>query len=96
MEIILLEKISGISGFSNKTATAFVDNIHRVQGFLDTLHRSYTETSTIKNTPSQTYSHELSGKKVVWYLNAAECCSWQECGYYSQNRPYQIYKTETI
>ncbi len=63
---ILLEKISGISGFSNKTASAFVDNIHRVQGFLDTLHRSYTETSTIKNTPSQAYSHELSGKKVVF------------------------------
>ena len=64
---VLLEKISKISGFSSKTAGAFVDNIHRVQSFLDTLHRSYTETSSSGNAiVTQTYSHELSGKKVVF------------------------------
>jgi NAD-dependent DNA ligase len=64
---VLLEKICNIPGFSSKTAGAFVDNIHRVQGFLDTLHRSYSETSPSGNAVvAQTHSHELSGKKVVF------------------------------
>ena len=60
----LLEKITSISGFSNKTATAFVDNIHRVQGFLDSLHRSYSDSSA--TTVKQTNTHALSGKKVAF------------------------------
>ena len=60
----LLEKITTIAGFSNKTATAFVNNIHRVQGFLDSLGRSYSESSA--TTSKQIYTHALSGKKVVF------------------------------
>ena len=60
----LLEKITTIAGFSNKTATAFVNNIHRVQGFLDSLGRSYSESSA--TTSKQIYTHALSGKKVAF------------------------------
>ena len=63
---VLLEKICNIPGFSTKTASAFVENIHQVQGFLDTLHRKYSETPPIGNATAQPCTHVLSGKKVVF------------------------------
>ena len=59
----LQEKIATIPGFSTKTASAFVTNIYRVQPFLDSVHRSYSETVV---PVVQQKQHKLSGKKVVF------------------------------
>jgi len=55
------ENIISISGFSDKTADSFVNNIHLVRPFLDTLNRPY-----IDNTITITEQHVLSGKKVAF------------------------------
>ena len=60
---VLQEKITNIPGFSTKTAQAFVNNIHLVKGFLDSVQRKYSETST---QPQSSLTHSLSGKKIVF------------------------------
>ena len=59
---VLQEKIASLSGFSTKTASAFVDNIYRVRPFLDSVHRPYSETIT----PSTVKQHKFTGKKVAF------------------------------
>ena len=59
----LLEIIVSISGFSTKTATIFVENIHRVPPFLKSVQRKCIDECQESITPQQ---HKLSGKKIVF------------------------------